>query len=71
MLLQIRSQFFLNQVADQCANGGVTQLRLGLTLKLGILQLDADDGGETLAAIFTLQIGVTFFQQAELAGIGV
>ena len=46
------------------ADLGVAQLGLGLTLVLGILQLDADDGHQSLADILAAEVLLFFLEEA-------
>ena len=56
VLLQISGKLFTDQIIHQGADLRIAQLRLGLALKLGFLQLDADDGGQALPHILAGQI---------------
>ena len=59
VLLKEGGQLVIYHLVNQGTDIGVAQLCLGLALKLGIRQLDGDDGGDALPAVFAGNLVVT------------
>ena len=57
-------QGLIDHIVDQTLDEGVAQLCLGLALKLGLLQLDADHGNDALARIGAGEVLVLILQNA-------
>ena len=70
MLLQINRELLCHQVVNGSARFAVSKLLLGLTLKLGLLELDADDSSQTLTDILAGK-AVRLFDELIGLGIGV
>ena len=51
IFLKVLGQGLVDHIADQALDEGIAQLGLGLAFKLSLLQLDTDDGNDTLAGI--------------------
>ena len=64
VFLKIFGQLVVDHAADQRLDIGVAQLGFGLALELGLLQLDADDGGQALLHVATGQVVVLVLQIA-------
>ena len=47
---------------------GVTQLCLGLPLKLGLGQFNADDGHQPLSGVIAYEIGLILLDELEISG---
>ena len=69
MLLQIRPQPVAHRPVHQGADVGVAQLGLGLPLELGLRELYADDGRESLPDIVPGQVGVAVLEELGLSGV--
>ena len=69
ILLEIIGQLFIGHAVHQGTHKGVAQLGLGLTLELGLGQLDRNDTGKTLAHILAGEILIVLLQLVVLAGI--
>ena len=68
IFLKIHIQAVIHHTGNQTGNFTVAKLGLGLPFKLGLGQLDADNGGKALAHIITRQRGVLhLFDQVGLA----
>src|SRR5204863_9539501 len=55
VFLQIGSELVVHRRFDETLHLAVAELRLGLTLELGLRHLDADDRRQPLAYVFALQ----------------
>ncbi len=71
MLLEPLPQPVVGRPLDHGTHRHVTQLRLGLTLKLRVGQLDRDDRGQALTDVLALKVGLLLLQVALLAGVPV
>ena len=69
VLLKELHQLGVDHVGDEGADLGIAQLRLGLALELGLLQLDRDDADEALADVCAGQVLVLLLQQAVAAAV--
>jgi len=69
VLLQKRLEGLADNLLHIGLHLGVHQFDLGLAFKLWVGVLDADQGGESFAGIFTGEVGVGFFEQAGFAGV--
>ena len=70
MLLHVGHQLVGDDVVHQRTDVGVTQLCLGLTLKLGLGELDGNDGGDALAAVVAGDL-VVFLNHAVFESVAV
>ena len=69
IFLQVGHQVLVEHGADQRAHLRVAQLRLGLALELGLLQLDADDAGQALPHVLAGEVLVVLLEDVVLVGI--
>lgn len=69
VFLQKCGEFGCDQLFDKPAHLGVAQLGLGLSLELGLLELDADHGRQTLADVLAREVLIAFLENAEAARI--
>ena len=69
VFLKVLGQGLVDHIADQALDEGIAQLGLGLALELSLLQLDTDDGNDTLAGIGAGKILVLIFQDAFSAAV--
>ena len=58
ILLQIIGELLADHAVNSASRLGISQLLLGLSFKLGILDFHADDGGHALADILSAQVGL-------------
>ncbi len=63
ILLQEDHQLLGNHVIHGSTGFAVAQLLLGLALELGLADLNADDGSQTLADIIAVQTGLAVLQE--------
>ena len=69
VLLEQVAELLVGRPLDQRAHGDVAQLALGLALELGILEPDRDDGGQALADVLAVEVGVLLLEQALGPGV--
>ena len=70
VLLEIGGELVVYDAVDQRADIGVAQLLLGLALKLGLGQLDGNDGGDALAHVLAGDL-VVALDDVGLGAVGV
>ena len=69
VLLEELSELRVDGLFDQPTHPGIAELRLRLTLELGVAQLDRDDGCKPLAHVLSLEVLLLFLQEAFVAGV--
>ena len=67
ILLEPGAELIVDDLLDEGLHLGVAELSLGLSLELRLAELDAHDGSEPLAHIFTSEVGVLVLEDAPLA----
>src|SRR5687768_18409886 len=68
MLFQVAAQVLVHHLLDDALDLGVAQLGLGLALELGLLDLDMEHAGETLADVLAGQGEVFLLEIVPLLG---
>ena len=69
VLLKVEGELFGDSTLHQALHLDVTQLTLGLPLKLRFSQLDAYNGGKPLPDIIAYQVGLVIFEEPIFMGI--